>query len=134
MSMTDPIADMLTRIRNASKAKMKATDIPASKLKREIARILKEKKYIKDFVDIPTSNKQGTIRVYLKYSREDKPIILGLRRVSRPGLRRYISAGEAFRYPFGRQGMLILSTSSGVMTDQEAVKKKVGGEAVCAVW
>ena len=134
MSMTDPIADMLTRIRNASKAKMKAADIPASSMKRELARILKENNYIKDYVDIPTSNKQGIIRVYLKYSREDKPIIHGLRRVSRPGLRRYISAGDAYRYPYGRQGMLILSTSSGVMTDQEAVKKKVGGEAVCAVW
>ena len=133
MSMTDPIADMLTRIRNASKARKKAADIPASKLKREIARILKENKYIKDYVDLP-DNKQGIIRVYLKYSREDKPIINGLRRLSRPGLRRYVSVDEAFRYPYGRQGMLILSTSSGVMTDQEAVKKKVGGEAVCSVW
>jgi small subunit ribosomal protein S8 len=133
MSMTDPIADMLTRIRNASKAKRNATDVPASSLKKEIARILKERGYIRDYIVLP-DNKQGIIRVYLKYSRDDKPIIHGLRRLSRPGLRRYISAQETFRYPYGRQGIMIVSTSSGVMTDQDAAQKKVGGEAVCAVW
>ena len=133
MSMTDPIADMLTRIRNASKARRNAVDIPSSKLKREIARILKERKYVRDYIELP-DNKQGIIRVYLKYSREDKPIIRGLRRVSRPGLRKYVSAEEAFRFSVGRQGMMILSTSSGVMTNEEAMQKKVGGEAVCAVW
>ena len=133
MSMTDPISDMLTRIRNGSKAKQKAVDIPASKLKREIARILKDHLYIRDYVELP-DNKQGIIRVYLKYSREDKPIIHGLRRMSRPGLRRYISAQDAWRYAIGRQGIIILSTSSGVITNQEAVEKKVGGEAVCAIW
>ena len=133
MSMTDPIADMLTRIRNASKARQNAVDIPASKLKREIARILKERKYVRDYIELP-DKKQGILRVYLKYSREDKPIIRGLRRVSRPGLRRYISAEDAFHYSVGRQGIIILSTSSGVMTNEEAVQKKVGGEAVCAVW
>ncbi len=133
MSMTDPISDMLTRIRNGSKARQNAVDVPGSKLKAEIARILKEHNYIRDFIVLP-DKKQGIIRVYLKYSREDKPIIRGLRRLSRPGLRRYISAGEAFQYPYGRQGIMIVSTSSGVMTDQEAARKKVGGEAVCAVW
>ncbi len=133
MSMTDPISDMLTRIRNASKAKHKSVDVPASRLKREIARILKDHLYIRDYVELP-DNKQGIVRIYLKYSREDKPIIHGLRRISRPGLRRYISAGEAWRYAIGRQGIMILSTSSGVITNQEAVEKKVGGEAVCAVW
>lgn len=133
MSMTDPIADMLTRIRNGSKARKNAVDIPASKLKREIARILKENKYIKDYIELPDT-KQGILRVYLKYSREDKPIIRGLRRMSRPGLRKYISAEEALRYSIGRRGMMIMSTSSGVLTNQEAVQKKVGGEAVCAVW
>ena len=133
MSMTDPIADMLTRIRNASKARQNAVDIPASKLKREIARILKESKYVRDYIELP-DKKQGIIRVYLKYSREDKPIIRGLRRLSRPGLRKYVSADTAFRYSVGRQGMMILSTSSGVMTNEEAVQKKIGGEAVCAVW
>lgn len=133
MSMTDPISDMLTRIRNASKAKHKAVDVPASKLKREIARILKEHLYIRDYVELP-DDKQGIVRIYLKYSREDKPIIHGLRRMSRPGLRRYVSADEAWRYAIGRQGIMILSTSSGVITNQEAVEKKVGGEAVCAVW
>ena len=133
MSMTDPIADMLTRIRNASKARKNAVDVPASKLKRDIARILKECKYVRDYIELP-DNKQGIIRVYLKYSREDRPIIRGLRRISRPGLRKYVSADEAFRFSVGRQGLMILSTSSGVMTNQEAVQKKVGGEAVCTVW
>lgn len=133
MSMTDPIADMLTRIRNGSKARQNAVDIPASKLKEEIARILKENNYVRDYIVLP-DKKQGILRVYLKYSREDKPIISGLRRMSRPGLRRYISAKGAFQYPFGRQGIMIVSTSSGVMTDQEAARKKVGGEALCAVW
>lgn len=133
MSMTDPIADMLTRIRNASKARHKAVDIPASKLKREIARILKQHKYVRDYIELP-NNKQGIIKVYLKYSREDSPIILGLVRLSRPGLRKYVSARDAFQYPFGKQGIMIISTSSGVLTDREAVKKNIGGEAVCAVW
>lgn len=133
MSMTDPVADMLNRIRNGAKAKQKAVDIPSSRIKREIARILKDHQYIRDYVDIP-DNKQGILRVYLKYSREDTPIIRGLRRISRPGSRRYISAAEAWRFVIGRQGIMILSTSSGVITSQEAVEKKVGGEAVCAVW
>jgi len=133
MSMTDPIADMLTRIRNGSKAKRNAVDIPASKLKRDIARVMKECKYIRDFIELK-DRKQGIIRVYLKYSRDDKPIIRGLRRISRPGLRKYITSEEAFRYAVGRQGIMIISTSSGVMTNEEAVQKKVGGEAICAVW
>ncbi len=133
MSMTDPIADMLTRIRNASKARRNAVDIPASKLKRDIARVLKERKYIRDYIELK-DRKQGIIRVYLKYSREDKPIIRGLRRISRPGLRRYVSSEEAFHYATGRQGIMIISTSSGVMTNDEAMQKKVGGEAICAVW
>jgi small subunit ribosomal protein S8 len=133
MSMTDPIADMLTRIRNAGKAKKTAVDIPASKLKRELARILKENNYIKDYIELP-DRKQGIVRIYLKYSREDKPIIRGLRRISRPGLRKYISSDDAFQYGYGRQGILIVSTSSGILTNTEAAQKKVGGEAVCAVW
>ncbi len=133
MSMTDPIADMLTRIRNASKARHKAADVPASKLKREIARILKENRYIKDYIDLP-DNKQGILRIYLKYSRDDEPIIKGLQRISRPGLRRYLSATEAVRFSIGTRGIMIISTSSGVMTTREAVHRKVGGEAVCSVW
>ncbi|MCK5127987.1 MAG: 30S ribosomal protein S8 [candidate division Zixibacteria bacterium] len=133
MSMTDPIADMLTRIRNASKARKNAVDIPASKLKRELARILKENKYVKDYIELADS-KQGILRVYLKYSREDKPIITGIRRLSRPGLRRYVSSGEVFQYGFGRQGIMVVSTSSGVLTNEEATQKKVGGEAICAIW
>jgi small subunit ribosomal protein S8 len=133
MSMTDPIADMLTRIRNASKAKQKAVDVPASNFKREVARIMKEYKYVRDYVELP-DNKQGILRIYLKYSREDKPIIRGMRRLSRPGLRKYVSAEDAFHYASGREGIMILSTSAGVMTNREAVQQKVGGEAVCAIW
>jgi small subunit ribosomal protein S8 len=133
MAMTDPISDMLTRIRNASKARRKAVDIPASGLKREIARILIEHKYIKDMIELK-DNRQGILRLYLKYSKQDEPIIRGLYRISRPGLRRYLSAQDAFRYTMGRRGIMIMSTSSGVMTDREAASKKVGGEALCSVW
>jgi small subunit ribosomal protein S8 len=133
MAMTDPIADMLTRIRNASKARRNAVDIPSSSLKREIARILLEHKYIKDMI-VLQDNKQGILRIYLKYSKQDEPIIRGLHRISRPGLRRYISSQEAFRYTMGRRGIMIMSTSSGIMTNREAASKKVGGEALCSVW
>jgi len=133
MSMTDPIADMLTRIRNASKAKKNAVDIPAANMKRDIARILKDNEYIKDFIELP-DRKQGILRVYLKYSREDRPVIRGLRRISRPGLRKFVSARNVFQYGFGRQGIMIISTSSGMLSNREAAERKVGGEAVCAVW
>ena len=97
MSMTDPISDMLTRIRNGSKARKIAVDIPASNSKREIARVMKEHLFIKDYMDIP-DGKQGILRVYLKYSKQDDPIIKGLKRVSRPGLRKYFTIeGESFR-------------------------------------
>ena len=133
MSMTDPVADMLTRIRNASKARKKAVDIPASNLKREMARILKDELFIKDFLELP-DRKQGIIRVYLKYSRADEPTIKGLRRISRPGLRKYYSLEDIRRAVLSQVGIIIVSTPGGVMTGAQALENRVGGEALCTIW
>jgi len=133
MSMTDPIADMLTRIRNGSKAKRKAVDVPASRLKREVARVLIEQKFLKDMVEIP-DNKQGILRLYLKYSRDDDPIIRGLRRVSTPGLRRYFGLDDLKRTVHNQVGIIIISTSQGIMTNFDAYKRRLGGEAICNIW
>ncbi len=133
MSMTDPLADMLTRIRNGSKARRVAVDIPASKIKRELARILVEEKFAKDIVEIP-DNKQGIIRLYLKYSKDDEPIIKGLRRLSRPSLRRYIGLDELRRTVNSQVGITIVSTSRGIMTGANALEQKIGGEALCNIW
>lgn len=133
MSMTDPISDMLTRIRNASKAKMKAVNVPASNIKLEVAKILKNENFIKDVLEIP-DKRQGILRLYLKYSRDDAPIIRGLKRISRPGLRKYYNLEDLKRIRRTKVGITIVSTSQGIMTDGEAVKKNVGGEALCNVW
>lgn len=133
MSMTDPIADLMTRIRNGSKAKKNAVDVPASNLKREIVRILKEHRIIKDVVDLP-DNKQGILRVYLRYVEGDKPVLKGIQRVSRPGLRRYFDAEQTKQSTFNTRGMLVLTTSAGVMTNFEAAKKGVGGEVILRCW
>lgn len=132
MTMTDPIADMLTRIRNASKAKMKKVDIPASNIKREIARILEENHFIGKTIEIK-DNKQGVLRVYLRYTKTDDPIIRGLQRVSRPGLRSFVGKEKLVRMR-NKMGMTIVSTSKGLMTDDEARREGIGGEAVCYVW
>ncbi len=133
MSMTDPVADMLTRIRNGSKAKRVAVDIPASKIKREIARVLVEEKFARDIVEIP-DGKQGIIRLYLKYSKSDEPIIKGLRRLSKPSLRRYVGLEELRRILNSQVGITIVSTSQGIMTGARALENKVGGEALCNIW
>ena len=133
MSMTDPVADLLTRIRNASKARKHAVNVPASNLKREIVRILKETNFIRDMVELPDT-KQGILRVYLRYSKGDQPVILGLERVSRPGLRKSFSAEEVRLSTFNTRGIAILSTSSGVMTNIEAAKRKIGGEIMARCW
>ncbi|MGD8921912.1 MAG: 30S ribosomal protein S8 [Candidatus Zixiibacteriota bacterium] len=133
MSMTDPVADLLTRIRNAAKAKKPAVDIPASNLKRDIVRILKESNFIKDMIELP-DNKQGILRVYLKYSRGDVPVIKGIQRVSRPGLRRYYDAEQVRRTTHNVRGIMIVSTSSGVMTNFEAAQKRIGGEVIARCW
>jgi small subunit ribosomal protein S8 len=133
MSMTDPVSDMLTRIRNASKAKKVAVDIPASRIKTEIARILIEEKFLKDMIELP-DNKQGILRIYLKYSRDDKPIIRGLKRLSKSSLRKYVSVDEMRRINNSQIGITIVSTSKGLMTGPKAVENGVGGEALCTVW
>ena len=132
MSCSDPIADMLTCIRNASRAGLPATEMGHSRLKAEVARILKKEGYI---ADVATAERDGkkVLRVTLKYDYNEKPIIQQLRRVSRPGLRRYVGAAEIPRVR-GGMGTAVLSTSRGVMTDREARAARVGGEVLCQVW
>ena len=129
--MTDPIADYLTRVRNASQARHKKVDIPASKLKREVTKILRENRYIIDYTDV-TDDKQGILRIFLKYN-EDQPAIYGLKRISKPGIRVYAGADELPRVLNGL-GIAIISTSRGIMTDKRARKERVGGEVLCYVW
>ncbi|HEX2211401.1 MAG TPA: 30S ribosomal protein S8 [Longimicrobium sp.] len=129
--MTDPIADMLTRIRNAQGARQRRVDMPVSKLKTEIARLLKENHYIHDF-KVLDDGRFGVLRLYLKYYQE-KPVIRELRRISKPGLRKYVGVEEIPRVRNGL-GMAMLSTSRGVMTDREARAAKVGGEVIAYVW
>ncbi|MDD5581850.1 MAG: 30S ribosomal protein S8 [Candidatus Marinimicrobia bacterium] len=130
--MTDPIADFLTRIRNASKAQHRWVEIPASKLKARIALILKEKGYIKDFILIE-DGKQGMLRLYLKYQSDGRPVLYGLERVSKPGRRIYVKALDIPRVRNGL-GVGILSTSQGILTDKEARERGVGGEYLCKIW
>ncbi|MCP4549593.1 MAG: 30S ribosomal protein S8 [bacterium] len=132
MSMTDPIADFLTRIRNASRAKHFRVEVPASRIKGEIAKILRESGYVKDvkFVD---DGKQGLLRIYLKYDKDTMPAIEGLQRVSKPGRRIYAKQGEIPRV-LGGFGVVVLSTSRGILTGIEARKEGVGGEVLCQIW
>jgi small subunit ribosomal protein S8 len=130
--MTDPIADMLTRIRNASKAKLEKVDIPSSKLKLEIAKILKDEGYIKN-LKMVKDRRQGVIRIYLKYTDEESPVIQGLKRVSRPGCRVYVG-NTAIPKVMAGMGTAILSTPHGVQTGKQAKKDNVGGEVLCHIW
>jgi small subunit ribosomal protein S8 len=129
--VTDPIADMLTRIRNANLARHRRVDIPVSRLKIELARLLKENHYVHDY-KLLDDGKRQVLRLYLKYF-QDKPVIRELRRVSKPGLRKYVGVEEIPRVRNGL-GMAVLSTSRGVMTDSEARAAKVGGELLAIVW
>jgi small subunit ribosomal protein S8 len=135
MSMTDPVADFLTRLRNAAKAQHHDVAIPSSKLKRELARILKEQGYIESYtIDPPEPGRPGEqITVTLKYTSDRKPVITGLQRVSRPGQRTYVDHGHIPRIQ-GGMGTAIISTSQGVMTGHEARQQGVGGEVVARVW
>jgi small subunit ribosomal protein S8 len=133
MSMTDPIADMLTRIRNACGSKHRRVDIPASKLKAEIARILLENNYIKDVKDVVSDEGRPMLRIYLKYAQGEQPVIREIRRISTPGLRRYVGATEIPRVRNGL-GMAILSTSKGLMSDRQARQARTGGELLALVW
>ena len=130
--MSDPVADLLTRIRNASRAEHEKVDIPSSKLKIKIAEILKEEGFIKNFRLIE-DDKQGVLRVYLKYGAGNEKIISGLVRVSRPGRRVYVTK-DKIPSILGGMGVAILSTSRGVMTDRDVRKEKLGGEVLAYVW
>lgn len=132
MAVTDPIADMLTRIRNAHLARHEHVLIPASKLKLEIAKVLKGQGYIQKY-DLVDDKRHGQIRVHLRYDQDGKPIITGLRRVSRPGMRVYVDAKRVPRV-MGGLGISVLSTSRGVLTDRDARRQRVGGEVICQVW
>ena len=132
MSVSDPVGDYLTRIRNAGMAGHAHTDIPASKLKRAITQILVDKGYVRKYIDI-ADGKQGLLRVYLKYQKGGKPVIKALGRVSKPGLRKYANASDLPRVKNGL-GIAIVSTSSGVMTDKEARAAGIGGEVLATVY
>ena len=132
MSLSDPIADMLTRIRNAGKAKFNSVDIPGSKMKTELAKVLKAEGYIRNYKFIK-DGKQGILRVYLKYDERQTHSILELKRVSKPGKRSYLKAKEV-QPVYNGMGTAILSTSKGIMTDKFARRENVGGEVICTVW
>lgn len=132
MVMSDPIADMLTRIRNANIVRHETVEIPASKIKREIAEILKREGFVRD-AEYVQDSKQGIIRLFLKYGPNNERVISGLKRISKPGLRVYTKSQEVPRV-LGGLGVAIISTSKGVMTDKEARQTKTGGEVICYVW
>lgn len=132
MVLTDPIADMLTRIRNANMAEKKIVQMPHSKMKSEVARLLKSEGFIKDYT-MENEDGKSVLKVFLKYSIDREPVIQGLRRISKPSCRKYAASDEVPRV-LGGIGIAILSTSSGVMTDNEARQQKVGGEVLCYVW
>lgn len=132
MSMTDPIADMLTRIRNGIQARHERIEVPASKLKVEVARILKSEGFISNY-KLVEDKVQGTLRIYLKYADDGEPVIHGIERVSRPGRRVYRSKDEIPRV-LGGLGLAIVSTSKGVLAGHDAAKNGVGGEVLCQVW
>ena len=132
MSFTDPIGDMLTRIRNASRARHEKVLVPKSSLKVRIAEVLKAEGFIKDFI-VHQDGVQGAITIFLKYSADREPAISEIKRVSKPGLRRYVPNDSIPRILNG-MGIAILSTSNGVLVDREARKQKVGGELICTVW
>ena len=133
MSMSDPIADFLTRIRNGLAAKKRWVDVPSSALKKRIAFVLKEEKYINDFFFITSEGNKETIRLFLKYDYNGDPVIENIKRVSKPGLRVYVGAGEAPRVLDGL-GVSIISTSKGVLSNKKAKQLGVGGELLCEVF
>jgi len=132
MSMTDPIADFLTRIRNANMVRHESLEVPASTIKRDIAEILKREGFIRN-VEYIDDDKQGIIRVFLKYGKDNQRVISGLKRISKPGLRSYVKS-DAVPKVLNGLGIAIISTSEGVITDKEARAKKIGGEVLAYVW
>ena len=132
MTMTDPIADMLTRIRNANMVRHEKLEVPASNVKKEIAEILKREGFIRD-VEYVEDNKQGIIRIFLKYGKDNERVITGLKRISKPGLRVYAKTDEVPKVLNGL-GIALVSTSQGLLTDKEARAKQVGGEILAYIW
>ena len=132
MTMSDPIADMLTRVRNANTARHDKLEMPASNIKKEIAEILKREGFVKS-VEYIEDDKQGVIRMFLKYGANNERVITGLKRISKPGLRVYAKAGELPRVLNGL-GIALVSTSEGVLTDKEARQRNIGGEVIAYVW
>jgi small subunit ribosomal protein S8 len=132
MTITDPIADMLTRIRNAGKAKFNSVDIPGSNIKVELAKVLKNEGFIKNYKFIK-DDRQGTLRIYLKYGTDNKSVIYHLERVSRPSRRVYVKSKDMKPFLNGT-GVVVLSTSRGIMTDKRARNENVGGEVLCRIW
>ncbi|GAB4174631.1 MAG: 30S ribosomal protein S8 [Calditrichia bacterium] len=132
MSMTDPIADFLTNVRNAIMANKKTVDIPASNLKKEITRIMFEQKFIRNYIIID-DGKQGVIRIFLKYTPEGESVIHEIKRISKPGLRQYADTKHLPRVK-NNMGIAILTTPKGVMTEREAKRQNVGGEVLCTIW
>ncbi len=132
MTMSDPVADMLTRIRNANMVRHEKLEVPASNMKREIAEILKREGFVRD-VEFVKDNKQGIIRIFLKYGQNEERVITGLKRISKPGLRVYAKTNEVPKVLNGL-GIALVSTSHGILTDKEARAKQVGGEVVAYVW
>ena len=132
MSMSDPLADFLTRIRNAGMVRFETVDIPMSNLKVDVAKVLRAEGYIKGY-EIIEDNKQGVLRIMLKYGPNNELVISGIRRVSKPGLRKYVKADDIPKVLSGL-GISILSTSKGVITDREARRLRIGGEILCEAW
>ncbi|MCT4584173.1 MAG: 30S ribosomal protein S8 [Peptostreptococcaceae bacterium] len=132
MTMTDPIADMLTRVRNANSVKHESLEVPASNIKKELARILLEEGFIKGY-DVIEDGKQGIIKIQLKYGRNGEKVISGIKRISKPGMRVYAGKEDVPKVLNGL-GISIVSTSKGIITDREARKQNVGGEVICYVW
>ena len=132
MAVSDPIADFLTKIRNAARAQHHSVDIGYSKIKEHIAEILKEQGFIENYL-VKKENGRGTIRIFLKYTKDRNSIIQGIRRISKPGLRKYVGH-EDIPHFYGGYGLSILSTSQGLMGGSEATKRKIGGELLCTIW
>lgn len=130
--MTDPIADMLTRIKNGNDSRKKSVNIPASNMKKEVAQILLDEGYIKDF-DVLEDDKQGILKIDLKYGANEQKVISGIKRISKPGLRVYVKSNEVPKV-LGGLGTAVISTSNGLMTDKQARSEGIGGEVVCYVW
>jgi small subunit ribosomal protein S8 len=132
MVMTDPIADMLTRIRNASSVRHNTVDIPASKMKLELARILKDEGFVREY-EVINNSKPSVIRIFLKYGPQKEKVISGIKRISKPGLRVYAGKDEVPKV-LGGLGCAILSTSEGILTDKQCRQKGIGGEVICYIW